>query len=387
MPDDAVMEQSQDQTEQPVTETPVQDGSVETGAAEQETGAQQEAEQETYQLPDEQSKVWPDDKLLEFAQNRYSKYAHLLADPNTPDLAKEAMRQFLHDKLNGDIYIQKLRAQGEGPDDEEEGDEVEEGEDAPIVEADPAKLQEHWNTAVTQFVDRVTDDKVALDFTTNFTKAFDIKDPQQRALAVTKTLSSAAVNLMRDAVPELLMSPGPDGKTLLDRHLEQRYEGLGGMVKTQSYSQAWNDLRQSDPKFANVPAYNTAEWNEAIKKVAEMVPGFENAVFTDKNGRILSPYQNFVEKSKAAIKLMSGQTANPQKVVADAKKAVETGKKVERASSQARANAQLGAGQSRGQLNQATGDPLKEAIAKYRAEQNSGIDVSKVVTQGPGMSR
>jgi hypothetical protein len=383
MPDEsAVAEQSQTETEKPVTETAVQDSSVETTAAEQETGAQQGDEQEsTYQLPDEQSRVWSDEQLLAFAQNRYAKYAHLLADPNTPDLAKEAMQQFLHDKLNGDIYIQKLREQSEqGPDDEEE----EESEDAPIVDADPTRIQEHWNQAVTQFVDRVTDPKVAQTFTDNFTKAFDIKDPQQRAMAVTKTLSGAAVNLMRDAVPELLFAPGRDGKTLIDRYLEQRYEGLSGMVKTQSYGQAWNELRQSDPKFANVPAYNTAEWNEAIAQVAEMVPGFENAVFTDKSGKILSPYQNFVEKSRIAIKLMSGQAASP-KLVADTKKAVETGKKVEREATRSRANANLGAGQSRGQISTQAGDPLKEAIAKYRAESMSGIDLSKVVTQGPGV--
>ncbi len=371
--------------DQSVIESAAQDSSAEATGAEQTTGAQPEGEQEsTYQLPDEQSKVWSDDALMGFAQARYSKLADALNDPNTPAPIREQVKQILHDKLNGDIYIQKLRAQEEGDGSEEE---LEEGEDAPIVEADPVKLQEHWNQAVTQFVDRVTDAKVAQTFTDNFIAAFDIKDPQEKALAVTKTLSGAAVNLMRDAVPELLFTPGPDGRTLLDRYLESKYEGLSGMVKTNSYGQAWEDLRVSDPKFASTPKYNTPEWQTAIREVAAMVPGFENAVFTGKDGRILSPYQNFVEKSKVAIKLMSRRQGTPtqDKAIAIASKAVETGKKVEREATRSRNNANLGAGQSRGQLSSAASDPLKDAIAKHRADNGfAGMDTSKVILSGPG---
>jgi hypothetical protein len=234
----------------------------------------------------------------------------------------------------------------------------------------------------------VTDIKVAQTFTDNFTKAFDIKDPQQRAMAVTKTLSGAAVNLMRDAVPELLMTPGQDGKTLLDRYLESRYEGLSSMVKTNAYGSAWDNLRQSDPKFANVPAYNTPEWKDAIGKVAEMVPGFEDAVFTGKDGRVLSPYQNFVAKSKVAISLIQNLNGNSDKAIASAKKAVETGKTIARKTAGEQANAKLGAGQSRGQLSATAGDPLKEAIAKHRADNGfAGIDTSKVILSGPGQQR
>lgn len=365
-------------------ESVVQDSSAEAPGTEQPTGAQPEGQEEsTYQLPSTQSKVFPEEAILEFAQNRYPELAKLLNDQTLPEQSRKHIRQVIHDKLNGDIYIEELKAAGET-------DEVEEADDVPEpTQADPAQLQEHWNQAVNQFVDRVTDPKVAQDFTDNFTKAFDIKDPQQRSLAVTKTLSGAAVNLMRHAVPELLFTPGPDGKTLIDRYMETKYEGLPGMVKTNSYGAAWDSLRQSDPKFANVPAYNTPQWNEAIAQVAEMVPGFENAVFTDKNGRVLSPYQNFVEKSKVAIKLMSGRTANPAQVVADAKKAVETGKKVERESTRLKNNATLGAGQSRGQLSSAPGtDALSQAIAKHRADNGfAGIDTKNVILSGPGQQQ
>jgi hypothetical protein len=378
----AVADQPTTETsDQSVNESVAQDSSAEATGSEQAAGAQPESGQEsTYQLPDEQSKVFPEDVLLEFAQNRYPELAKVLADPAIPESTRKNITQVIHDKLNGDIYIQRLKAAEQG----EEAEEVDEA-DEPTVEADPAKLQEHWNEAVTQFVDRVTDPKVAQTFTDNFTKAFDIQDPQQRAIAVTKTLSGAAVNLMRDAVPELLFSPGPDGKTLIDRYMESKYEGLPGMVKTNAYGSAWDNLRQSDPKFANVPAYNTPEWKDAIGKVAEMVPGFEDAVFTGKDGRVLSPYQNFVAKSRVAISLMQNLNGNSDKAVAAATKAVETGKKLARAAAGSQANAKLGAGQSRGQLSATASDPLKEAIAKHRADNGfTGLDTSKVITSGPG---
>ena len=370
------------QADESAIESAAQDSSAEAAGAEQTAGAQStEGEREAaYQLPDEQSKVFPENVLLEFAQNRYPELAKVLADPQLPESTRKNITQVIHDKLNGDIYIQKLKAQEEG-----EPEEQTEEADEPTAEADPVKLQEHWNEAVTQFVNRVTDPKVAQSFTDNFIKAFDIKDPQQKAMAVTTTLSGAAVNLMRDAVPELLFSPGPDGKTLIDRYLESKYEGLQGMVKTNAYGSAWENLRQSDPKFANVPAYNTPEWKDAIGKVAEMVPGFEDAVFTGKDGRVLSPYQNFVAKSRVAISLMQNLNGNSEKAVAAATKAVETGKKLARAAAGSQANAKLGAGQSRGQLSATAGDPLKEAIAKHRADNGfAGIDTSRVILSGPG---
>lgn len=375
--------------DQPITEsadqsveTGVQDSSAEASGSEQPNGAQPgTTEESTYQLPSSQSKVFSEESIQEFAQNRYPELAKLLNDQNIPEQSRKHIRQVIHDKLNGDIYIQELKEQGE------EGEELEETEEAAEpTQADPAQLQTEITQAINQFVDRVTDPKVAADFTDNFIKAFDIKDPQQRALTVTKTLSGAAVNLMRAAVPELLFSPGADGKTLIDRYLEAKYEGLPGMVKTNSYGSAWENLRQSDPKFAKVPAYNTPEWKQAVQKVAEDVPGFENAVFTDKNGRLLSPYQNFVEKSKVAINLMSSRPAVAAQAIVDANKAVETGKKVERESTRQKNNANLGAGQSRGQISSAPGsDALSQAIAKHRADNGfAGIDTKNVILSGPG---
>lgn len=377
--------QGAEQADQSVIESAAQDSSAEATGSDQATGAQPEGQEEsTYQLPSSQSKVFSEEDVQEFAQNRYPELAKLLNDQNLPEQSRKHIRQVIHDKLNGDIYIEELKAAGQTEETEDDTEQTE----AEQLPADPVQLQEHWNQAVNQFVDRVTDAKVALDFTETFTKAFDIKDPQQRSLAVTKTLSGAAVNLMRHAVPELLFTPGPDGKTLIDRYMESKYEGLPGMVKSTSYGQAWDNLRQSDPKFANVPAYNTPQWHEAIGQVAQMVPGFENAVFTDKNGRILSPYQNFVEKSKTAIALMAGGGKANQAVV-DAKKAVETGKKVERESAQLKSNARLGAGQSRGQLSSAGGgDALSQAIAKHRADNGfAGIDTKNVILSGPGQQQ
>jgi hypothetical protein len=100
-----------DTADQSAIESAAQDSSAEATGSEQATGATTEVEQEsTYSLPDEQSKVFPEDVLLEFAQNRYPELAKVLADPQLPESTRKNITQVIHDKLNGDIYIQKLKA-------------------------------------------------------------------------------------------------------------------------------------------------------------------------------------------------------------------------------------------------------------------------------------
>jgi hypothetical protein len=344
---------------------PMEEVSAEGGETEQRAGkaAGAEAEAEsTYTLPDEQAKVFPDDVLQEFAENRYPELAKLLADENLPEQSRKQVRQILHDKLNGDIYIQKLKESGEEGDEEE----VEETPEKP-PEVDPAKTQQEAELRLSAFVDQITDPQVAIKFTEDFTKAFEIKDPQQRALAVTKTLTKGMLNVLREAIPAFIGGQNGYLERQVKAFMDTNYEGFGDTYKSNAYQSTWEGIRASNPKFAQLPAYNSPEWIAAAQEAAAIVPGFENAVYTDPaTGKPLSPIKNFQKKAEAMANIL---TRTRGTAVKEAVEAVETGKRLAQESAQRKNLSKLGAGQSKGQIAASRGtDPLKAAIAAHRAD-------------------
>lgn len=328
------------------------------------TAATTDETESTYSLPDEQLKVFPAEVYQEYAENRYPELAKMLTDQNLPEPTRKQVQQILHDKLNGDIYIQRLEEKEEQEVEEVE-EETEEAEDQPA--ADPVKAQAEAEQRMAQFVDQVTDPKVALQFTENFTKAFEIKDPQARAIAVTKTLSTGMLNLLKDALPAFLGGPQGYLEKSISGYINSNFEGLTESHKTNTYQSSWESIRTSDPKFAALPAYNTPEWIQAAQEAAAILPGFENAIFTDPaTGKPLSAAKNFQKKAEAMANILSRTRGN---VVKEAVQAVETGKRVQAESAQRKNLGKLGAGQSKGQITTGAGnDPLKAAIAAQRAD-------------------
>lgn len=353
---------------------PMEEISAEGGDTEQtqgETADTGTTSGESYTLPDEQSKVFPEEVLQEFAANRYPDLAKMLADQSLPEQSRKQVRQILHDKLNGDIYIQKLQ-QDEEPDEAEE----ETGEPADQPTVDPVKAQQEADLRLGQFVDQITDPKVAMQFTEDFTKAFEIKDPQQRALAVTKTLTRGMLNVLRDAIPAYIGGKNGYLESNVKSYLESNYEGFGDTYKANSYQSAWEGIRSSDPKFQSLPAYNTPEWIQAAQEAAAILPGFENAVFTDpKTGNPLSPARNFQKKAEAMANILTRARGS---AVKEATQAVETGKRMAQESAQRKNLGKLGAGQSKGQIAAtSTNDPLKAALAAHKADSDPFATLSK----------
>lgn len=318
----------------------------------------------TYQLPDEQLKVFPAEVYQEYAANRYPELAKMLTDQSLPEPTRKQVQQILHDKLNGDIYIQRLEEQEEQEVEEVE-EETEEVADQPPI--DPVKAEAERETRINQFVDQVTDPKVATKFAQDFIKSFEIKDPQQRDIAVTKSLTRGIVNLFPDLVSAFFDGKGGFLEKRIESYINQNFEGLTETHKTNTYQSTWDSIKSSDPKFAALPAYSTPEWIQAAQEAAAILPGFENAIFNDPaTGRPLSAAKNFQKKAEAMANILSRTRGN---VVKEAVQAVETGKRVQAESAQRKNLGKLGAGQSKGQITTGTGnDPLKAAIAAQRAD-------------------
>lgn len=330
----------------------------------QPTTEETEPAEEEYQLPDEQSKVFPEEELQKFADKRYPELAKLLADQALPEPTRKQVRQILHDKLNSDIRLKEI---ADAEEQEAEREEEQEQAPEPTQQADP----EAWNQAVTQFVDNVTDEAVAEKFFTDLNAATALKDPKQRAVQFTKVLSAGMANLAKDLIPAILF--GAQGQAgMLDNYIESRYEGLSESHTTALRTGDWDSVRQSDPAYANLPAFGTPEFIAAAQKAAALVPGIENAVFRDNQGKVLPPRQQFIEKSKLLAKLASGTAT--QSTVEKATKAVETGKRLQKESSNRKSLANLGAGQTKGQIAPVTQSGIdaarKESIARMRAEEN-----------------
>lgn len=318
-----------------------------------------EGEQDADWLPDEQLKVFPDEQYERYAEKRYPDLVALLKDGETPEPTRKAVRQILHDKINSDIEIRRRAQAEEVPEEEVEEEAVE--QDQPAQTFNP----EQQEKAVTDFIEAVTDHEVADKWMTDFRKAFENKDPRQANIAATKVLTRGIVNLFPSLIDAYLFAPsGRQG--VLDRYIESRYEGLGDTVKQTQFSSSWNDLVGSDAKFQALPAYDpkpNSAWTQAIAKVADLVPGFENFSIPG-----ATPLQNFQAKAKIAANLLSsGASANS---VAVATRAVETGKRIAKEASRTKELGKLGAGQSKGAFTQKTDDPLKASLSAHREQNN-----------------
>jgi hypothetical protein len=343
------------------------------GAGAEGEAATQDAaiEEATYSLPDEQSKVFPENVLQEYADNRYPELAKLLADQSLPEPTRKQVRQILHDKLNGDIYIAKLQEQEET--DEEETEEDVDAKEAPeptqaLTTEQRQAQQAQVETTLNAIVDEITDPAIAEGFVKRLADADAIKDPKQRAVAVTKALTYGMANALRDLLPRYL----EDGGWLEKRiggYINQNFEGFGESYKATTYQTTWEGIRQSNPRFQALPAYGTPEWTAAAQEAAAIIPGFENAIYTDpRTGKPLSQMQNFQKKAEAMANVLARTRG---KIVEETLKAVETGKKQQRDAQNRKANAQLGAGKTRGQIASPAGDdPLKAALAATKADQD-----------------
>lgn len=330
---DSVETQETSVGEEPGTSAEVEGSETQTVEAEGEGVEQSEADADW--LPDEQSKVFRDEDYARYAK-RYGFTEEQATDPQ--------IRRLLHDKINSDILL-KQQQQAEGEQEAEP-----EAQPEPTQQAPAQQSPEEFEKSLVQYVDHITDLPTAEKFGAELDKANSIRNTKERHIALTKVMSRGMVNLLRTALPDLLGVAGPDGQSLFSRLANSNFEGFGDFWGDTSKSRAWDKAVAASPNAKNLPRYGTPEWEASIKQVSEIVPGFENAKFTDpKTGKDLSPYQNFVKKSEVAVKILTRQKVEP----AEVKAAVDKGKELQKKQTQAVQNSRvLGAGQSKGQIAQ-----------------------------------
>lgn len=295
-------------------------------------------------LPEEQEKVFPDEVLLRYAQ-RYGRDENWLSDPLN--------RQLIVDKINTDIYLRERQNQEEF---EPEQEQIQQERLTP----QPIPVPQWLNNA-TQFVraNQLNHPEVAQAFAKNFMAAFGVNDMPKdvNAEALAETFSVFGMNLINSLIPMWLQAPSPeDGQNMFQYFVGQHYPNLSRVDDYAGYENVWEQMRQTDPRYLQLPDFGSKEFRNQTRELAKNFAGspeqFERMVFTDQHGRPLPKAQNAQYKYQMLANMMLGQKPDPAMM----KKAVATGQKLARQSQVRKQAGNLGAGQSKQQISSGEDD-------------------------------
>lgn len=309
-------EQQQTAVEQPETEQTQE--AVETQEQQPlEQGQQPEQEAAEDWLPSEQDKVFPDEVIARYAE-RMGVDANLAQEPT--------VRQLLVNKLNTDIYLQQLQQQEQ---------QIEpEPEPQPEPTAQPqVSFEQHFQN-LARVVQERTDPQVAKQFHNEFLSIWQRPEAEQ-PMALAQVTSKYMLNLVNTFLPDMLQAQ-------LAQQLGQAFPGFSDMYDRSSHAMAWDRVRNSDPSFANLPAYGTKQFSATLREAASRIPGFDEMQFTDQNGKPLPPQQNAERKYAMLAKIASGQNVNPALL----QQAAAAGARNARRAEVRRSAGNLGSGQS-----------------------------------------
>jgi hypothetical protein len=310
-----------DETQGQVAEAPEAEQQTDQDVSEQPLEQEQQPEQEELGedwLPSEQDRTFSEDALLRYAQ-RYQKDEEWLSDPLN--------RQLLVDKLNTDIFVKQYR----------EAEEQQQNE--PEQEAEPTRDQpqitrEQYFQELDRAVQARTDPEVAKSFHKDFLSIWQRPEAEQ-PMALAQVTSKYMLNLVQTFIPDLIQSQ-------LSQQMSQAFPGFGEMYERSSYAMAWDQVRNSNPKFAELPAYGTKEFSKTLRDAAARIPGFDEMQFTDQKGKPLPPMENSVRKYSMLAQAASGQNINPQLL----QQAAASGARNARRAQTTRTNGNLGSGKS-----------------------------------------
>jgi hypothetical protein len=283
-------------------------------------------------LPTEQEKVFPDDVLRSYAESRYPEILRLLDN----DPTNGQLRQLLHDKLNTDIY---LRQQQEQEQLEPEQFEEETAAEPTQQQTQPQVTREQYFQNLDRVVSERTDPEVAKAFHGEFLKAFGVPDaeiakmPPEQAMRFTNTASKYMLNLMNTFMPEMLSARFGD-------QVEQQFPGFGEMYQKASYARAWDNVRNSNPAYAELPAYGSKEFSKTLREAQQKFPELVDA-FLDEKGEV--PMKHSEKAYGLLARIASGQIPDPKLV----QQAALSGARAQRRADVRRSAANLGSGQSK----------------------------------------
>ena len=334
----------QNSTEEPATS--VEEGTPEEPAAEAEATEQDaeatESEDDQNWLPDEQSKVYPDEVIARYAKRYGYSPEQVAGDPH--------LHQLLHDKISTDVYASQLASQQTAA--EEDGPTVE-----PVTEqqaiTDPVKQREQYYANVSAFTKQVVDPSAAeaLGKRVLTHLGVDVTSTDPEVQGFVKNSGQLGMTLAEGAI-DLINTAANSSPALVRQWMEAAFPGITAMHANTLYMQEYDAVRNDvgedgQAKYGDMPDFGTKDFKSMLTKAAAKVPGFEQMVFTDpKSGRALSESQQARMRYQMLAQIASGDKPNP-KVVADAiNKGKETARKQQQATKQGQA---LGAGKSKAQ--------------------------------------
>jgi hypothetical protein len=369
------------------------------GAPEAEEGAEPEAEAQAQpEVEAEAEAEQPpsvEERLKDLTQRESEEYAQrypsawkALQDPKTP----EDLKHLLLDKIDGDHEIQRRIAAEQQISEEEEP--TLEAAEQPQAEGaaqtvDPVQARANYYAQIDNLVKTGFDQQSVKEVGDTLLRMFNVNvkalddpnvSPEDKAVlrGLVESVQREAPVLSRymaDAVSTVIPH-------VLPAAMEMAYPGHSEMYERQVYGSTWESVRaQRDqngrPVFAGLPAFpafsgtpESQTFSQKLREAAETIPGFDEMVFRDQNGRVLPMREQARMKYTLLARTMSGQRVNPA-IVAEA---VATGKRLAGRTDQRRQAARVtGAGQPTAHPVTGAGDdeddPLMANLDKYIASQ------------------
>ena len=287
-------------------------------------------------LPSEQDKVFSDDVLARYAQ-RYQKDEQWLSDPLN--------RQLLIDKLNADIFLQQQRDAFESQQALlEEEPEAQPEPTQPVQQVDP---RQHF-AQLDRLIQERSSPEIAKQFASELMGAIcrvsgvGEKEVNQlissihpdAAAALSNVASRYMLNLVNTFIPDMIQAN-------LQNQIGQAYPDFQGMYERSSHAMAWDRVRNSDERFANLPAYGTKEFSKQMRAAAEKNPELAEMI-AEADGKPVNVNQ--VTRWYGMLARGLSENVDPQLVQKTAAAMVKN----QKAAAVRRSAGNLGSGQSKG---------------------------------------
>lgn len=363
------------------------------GEPEGEAPAEEEGEPEA-----EESEQPPsiEERLKDLTQRESDSYAarypsawRALQDPKTP----EDLKHLLLDKIDSDHEIQRRMAEEQALAEQEEEPtlEVPEQPQTPQPQPDVAQQRQAYYEGIDNLVKTQFDQQSIKEVGDTLLRMFNVNTKALEDPNVSpedKAILRGLVDSVQREAPVLARFMADAVSTtvpyILPAALEMAVPGFTQMYERQMYGSAYESVRQQTdergrPLYPDLPAYpaikgtpEAREFAEMMRNAAEEIPGFDDMVFRDRQGRVLPQQQQAQLKYTLLARHLSGQKMNPA-VVAEA---VETGRRLAGKADQRRQTARVaGAGRgTAGPMGQGEGedeDPMMAALDKEIARQES----------------
>jgi len=317
-------------------------------------GTEQQVEESTEDwLPSEQDKVFPDEVYAKYAE-RYQFTPEQAADP--------LIRQILHDKINSDIRIEQYKQQ-----EQEQEFQIEQPEQEPTQQEQLVSqtLEQHLAT-LNQWGERNTDPRMAQAFADQFMKAFGVKEAAspETARALTQTMTTFGLNSIQTALPQVLAP-------MLDSVLP----GLSGMYYTGNRASSWDNVRNSSPDYANLPAYGSREFMALCDKVHASFPALTEMGLQMERAGGGQLYGPAADKFYSTLAKVAASLDKPQVDPNMLLQAAQAGARNARRGDVRRQAGNLGAGQSKGLENR------NATSSKFQTNQDIFDDVTMAIWQ------